>query len=346
MSLRTRIGALIHDWPRFEFAIHGWPPYGNLRFPWVAMRNRDETLTLDGTGARCEWRYTSDLHIAKVFPASTRRLMRRALRDWPIEFCELSPATDRPDVSFIIGHRGLARLPHLLATLRSIAAQRGVAVECLVIEQSATREIENQLPPWVRYIHTPIPSPEYGYNRSWTLNVGARHARGSVLVLHDNDMLCPSGYAAEALRLVRAGWSFLELKRFTFYLDEEATLRFFENGKLVAQSGCRVVQNAQGASIGVARDAFVAIGGFDESFVGWGGEDNEFWHRAESRGDVFAFGFLPFVHVWHPPQAEKLDGAAAAGSQRFLSLEQVAPETRIERLRALDWGDVSRPSSA
>jgi hypothetical protein len=231
-----------------------------------------------------------------------------------------------------------------MATLRSIAGQRGAAVECIVVEQSGEREIEALLPRWVRYVHTPIPSAGYDYNRSWTLNVGARQARGTVLVLHDNDMLCPTGYAAEALRRVRAGSSFLELKRFTFYLGEVDTNVFFSTGELSTRRQCRIVQNLQGASVAVARDAFLEIGGFDESFVGWGGEDNEFWERAEARGRVDAFGSLPFIHLWHAPQSGKLVGNAAPGLQRYQALGSVPPETRIQRLRAMEWGSLLQPA--
>jgi hypothetical protein len=344
-SLRTFAGSVLRDWPRFELALRGWGAYRKLHRPWIAIRNRDETLSIDGRGARCEWRYTTDLHIAKVFPSTSARLMRRVFSDWPIELRDVPEPSANPDVSFVIGHRGLARLPHLLATLRSIAAQRDASVECIVVEQSGEREIEALLPRWVRYVHTPVPSAGYDYNRSWTLNVGARQARGTVLVLHDNDMLCPMGYAAEALSRVRAGSSFLELKRFTFYLSEADTAAFFSTGKLSTQLECRIVQNLQGASVVVARDAFFEIGGFDESFVGWGGEDNEFWERAEARGRVDAFGSLPFIHLWHAPQGGKLVGNAAPGLQRYQALGRVPAETRIQRLRAMDWGNPLHPAS-
>src|ERR1700741_4734042 len=181
MNLRARLGALVHDWPRYELALRCWGASGKLSSPWIAIRNRDETLSIDGRGARCEWRYTTDLHIAKIFPSTSARLMRRVFLDWPIELRDVPEPSATPDVSFVIGHRGLSRLPHLLATLRSIAAQRDAPVECIVVEQSSEREIEALLPRWVRYVHTPIPSAGYDYNRSWTLNVGARQARGTVL---------------------------------------------------------------------------------------------------------------------------------------------------------------------
>jgi hypothetical protein len=56
MTMRQRAGALVYDWPRFVLAMRG---------NWTRMRNRDEVVTMDARGARCEWSYTSDLHLSK-----------------------------------------------------------------------------------------------------------------------------------------------------------------------------------------------------------------------------------------------------------------------------------------
>src|SRR2546430_5178580 len=119
MSLRHRIGALLYDWPRYRRAMRGGR--------WALMHNRNERVSTDGRGVRCEWRFTSDLHIAKVYPSLGVRLMERAFEQWPIVMAD-RPAADGPTpiVSFIVGHRGVDRLPHLLATLRSIAGQNRV----------------------------------------------------------------------------------------------------------------------------------------------------------------------------------------------------------------------------
>jgi N-terminal domain of galactosyltransferase len=325
MSLKVKLGALLYDVPRF---------LGTRN--WVAMRNRNERLTLDGRGARCEWEYTSELHVANVFPRAGARLMERAFRDWPLGWRRDAATTAGVDaggplVSFVIGHRGLARLPHLLATLRSIAGQRNASVECVVVEQSAHPEIASQLPAWVRYLHTP--TTETAYNRSWTLNAGARAASGEVLILHDNDMICPADYAAEALARAKEGWAFQQLKRFTFYLSERDTQRAFDTGEVRTNVASTVVQNLHGASIAVSRDAYFDIGGFDESFVGWGGEDNEFWDRAETTGRVYGFGYLPFIHLWHAPQPAKQLGNDAPAVRRWHELKNVPAAERIAKLR-------------
>ncbi|PYQ27819.1 MAG: hypothetical protein DMF56_18260 [Acidobacteria bacterium] len=328
-SLRHRIGALIYDGLPFERTLRAGD--------WLLLRNRAETITSDGRGVQCLWALSSDIHIANVFPSTSTRILKAALRDWPIALEDAPPSIsgEEPAVSFVIGHRGLTRLPHLLQTLRSIAAQRDAAIECIVVEQSSTREIEPALPNWVRYLHTPIPSPDFDYSRSWTFNAGAGIAHGRILVLHDNDMLVPQHYAREILARANEGWSFIDLKRFVFYLDARYTQRLFDTGLLSTDVHTRVVQNLQGGSVIAARDAYFDIGGFDESFIGWGGEDNDFRERADAHGGVYPFGYLPMVHLYHEPQAGKIQGNAAPAVQRYHELAKIPAEERIRRLREL-----------
>ena len=326
MSFRSRAGAVLYDLPRFALSMRSKR--------WIDMRNRNERVTGDGRGVRCEWEFTSDLHVAAQFPSAAARLMRKAFAQWPIAMRE-SPVSRAatPAVSFVIGHRGLARLPHLLTTLRSIAGQTDVQVECIVVEQSSAPEIASRLPSWVHYVHTPTPRPDYEYNRAWTLNQGVREARGDVVILHDNDILVPAAYASECASRVGEGFDFLELKRFTFYLDEPQTKRVFTTGLVPHDVASTVVQNLLGASIAARRSSYFDAGGFDEGFVGWGGEDNEFWERAEVTGKTYRFGYLPFLHLFHQPQPGKMQGSNAPAVRRYAELRIVPAAERIRRLR-------------
>jgi hypothetical protein len=218
-SARLWAGVIFKDLPRYLPALaRGGDAH-------LSIRNRNERLepAPDGSGFRCDWKFTSDLHAPRVIPALGRRLMRRALAMHPVERSSASPqSTDAPQVSFIIGHRGSARLPHLVATIESIAAQRGAAIECVVVEQDVEPQVAAHLPSWVRVVHTPH-APGMSYCRSWSFNIGAMHARAPALVLHDNDMLVPIDYAAQVLARFARGYEAANLKRFIFYLDRGDT---------------------------------------------------------------------------------------------------------------------------
>jgi GT2 family glycosyltransferase len=344
-SLRQKLGTIVYDFPSYL-----WSMRPSSHQAWVYMHNRDERLFREGSGhgAKCNWQWTSDLHIAKVFPRLGHQLMKRALRNWPIVLRD-QPARqasqDSPGISFVIGHRGMDRLPNLLATLESIAGQRHTSFECVVVEQSASPEVRDQLPSWVRYLHTPLPYGDMPFARAWAFNVGARAARGKVLVLHDNDMLVPVDYAKEVLERFVDGYEVMNLKRFIFYLSEAHSAAVISSKEPLTQRPPEVVvQNLEaGGSLAVKRDAYFAIGGFDESFVGWGGEDNEFWERAQTR-KVWPYGYIPILHLWHAPQPNKSWGEQSSAKERYWQLTRISPETRIEKLRMLPFGRVEGPT--
>ena len=337
-TLRQKAGALLLDWPPFEW----W-----LRVNPLAIRNRRERLepAPGGEGYRCLWQWTTDLHVCKVYPSLGRRLLRRMLARWPVGVVAAPLPMPGPEVSFIIGHRGQARLPHLLATLGSIAAQNGVRFECLVVEQSAVPEARDHLPGWVRYCHTPLATPGMPYSRSWAFNVGARLARGELLILHDNDLPVPCAYAAEAWRRFREGYEVVNLKRFIFYLGEATSRRLLTGGGVPDGAGppLAIMQNAEGGgSLAVGRTTFLELGGFDEAFVGWGGEDNEFWERCRTRS-LWPFGYLPLLHLWHEPQPEKAKVVPERLNQKLLDRRSALPvECRIRELAAREFGNPER----
>jgi hypothetical protein len=312
----------------------------------LAIRNRGERLepAPHGSGYRCDWRWTSDLHAPRFIPALGRHLMRRALAAHPIGRAPVPGFLDAaPQISFLIGHRGTARLPHLLGTLESLAAQRGAHVECIVVEQDAQLRLAGRLPAWVRLIHAPA-REDMPYCRSWSFNVGAQHARAPVLVLHDNDMLLPADYAAEVLARIARGFEAVNLKRFIFYLTREHTQALLAGrAGLLDAAPEVVVQNLEaGGSVAITREAFDRIGGMDESFVGWGGEDNEFWERAATL-KVWPWAHLPIVHLWHEAQPGKHDQANAT-AQLYAQRARIDPRQRIEQLRGSRRGDIAGPA--
>ncbi|MFO1353044.1 MAG: galactosyltransferase-related protein [Gammaproteobacteria bacterium] len=327
--MRALLGVVFKDLPRYTRAL--WGP-GQA---YLALCNRYERLEAapDGRGYRCAWQWTSDLHAPKILPRLGRTLMRRILADYPIEFGDAPKACAAPEVSFVIGHRGRERLPNLLLTLKSIAMQRAVRSECIVVEQAVAAEVGCKLPTWVRYHYAPV-DQAMAYSRAQAFNAGARLARGKLLIFNDNDLLVPIVYAERHLRLAELGFEVINLKRFIFYLSPaDSRLATAQAAIPPAPTPLSVMQNAQGGgSLAITRNAFQAIGGFDEDFVGWGGEDNEFWERANTRR-LYDFGYLPLVHLWHGDQPDKPLGRDAPAVKRYWQLQEQPIAARIARLR-------------
>jgi hypothetical protein len=331
---RQIFGAIVRDVPRYSlcFLIHPLVSHS-----WIKIKNRDDQLLSANNSAGVDFKekWTSDLYLPKIFPIFGKVLYKNAFSSHPVKFESAPAPSDKaPDVSFIIGHRGSARTPLLLKTLNSIAAQKGCRIECIVVEQDNVSSLDTILPRWVTHVFTPLSDAKMPYSRSMAFNMGARHANAEYLVFHDNDMLVSDDYAMHIVQKCRAGYSFVNLKRFIFYLSEATSQRMLDGGEVNTELDLDcIVQNAKGGgSIGASKKAFLSIGGFDERFVGWGGEDNEFWERALTQ-KVWSFTYLPLIHLWHAPQAEKLDFDASGTKTLYNTLSAQKPEDRIAALK-------------
>ncbi len=343
MILKQKIAFLIWDLPLFIWSMRPSWLWVRRNFPWIYLRNHWDRLIYSrkkkGVGFRSDT--ASQLRVADFSPSMALWLMRRALRDWPVEFRERpAPQQEEVEVSFIIGFRGRARLANLLTSLGSIAAQIDVSLECIVVEQAVREETRADLPEWVRYIHTPLPYPAMLFNRSWALNVGARAARGKILVFHDCDVCVPIHYARELLALFAQGFQIMRLQRFVFFLDESAS-GIIVDKKDMPDTVTRntVVQNSAGCTVAAARDAFFEIGGFDEAFVGWGWEDNEFNQRCGTIRE-YSFMYLPFIHLFHIPQPE--DGRRN-NCLLFQARAAIPAQQRVKELKERHFGKPAEP---
>src|SRR5262249_45492635 len=126
------------------------------------------------------------------------------------------------------------------------------------------------------------------------------------------------------------------LGRFVFYLSEAHTHGILAEGaRLDCEPPERIMQNFKGGTLAIRRETYFQLGGFDEGFVGWGGEDNEMYDRCRTAAG-YPYGYLPLVHLYHSPQPSKGLGNGALGHLQ----ERLAIPTlrRIEELsqRTLD----------
>ena len=325
--LRQLMGVALFDLPRFMR--HVWRRGG-----WVNITNRKERVTVPeaGCGLAIDSPWSSDLHACRVVPWLGKAVMRAALRQWPVQFATQAARSGPVDLSFVIPHRGAERLPLLKAVLRSILGQDGVSVECVVAEQGPERSVSD-LPAGTRHIDLTGGTDAERWKKARAFNEGVLAASGRIVVCHDGDILVPKDYGREVLqRMESEDTEVVYAQRFLFYLSHEDTSAVVRDGRL--QRGItptRVNQNWRGGTLAIRKDAYFRIGGFDERFTGWTGEDVEFYDRCLVLGG-WRFGYLPFIHLWHAPQETKFSQARETSLQ---FTDKVMSTPREQRVREL-----------
>lgn len=191
-----------------------------------------------------------------------------------------------------------------------------------------------------------------GFRAAAARNLGARAASGEVLLFVDGDTVPEPGYVSrlaalpaavpDALVVGRrrhadlAGWSTVDLRdwlsgapsgRPPVELDEPSWLRdaYAESGDLL-RADARSYRYVISAVMGLHRDLFAEVGGFDERFTSYGGEDWELAHRLWVAGAVVAH--VPGAVAWHdgPDWAGRPAARRGAKNAEWLALTRLLPD--------------------
>ncbi|MDB5964912.1 MAG: glycosyltransferase [Polaromonas sp.] len=224
------------------------------------------------------------------------------------------------------------RTDALLPVLKSLARQCGPDHEVLIADDgsrpSEVALLEAQCPAFacpVRHVwHS-----DKGFTAAAARNLGAHLASGDYLVFLDGDCIPNRSFVAAHDRLAEKG-RFVNGSRVLLgaRLTEEAIagridlldqgVAFWLRARLTGDSNKLLhmvswpydafrVQNGfhwrgiRSCNLGVWRDDFVAVNGFDETFEGWGHEDADLVLRLVNLGRQRTNGFLAteVYHLWH-----------------------------------------------
>jgi GT2 family glycosyltransferase len=209
-----------------------------------------------------------------------------------------TPPDPPPTVSVVVVHfeqdAALARVLHALSR------QSAPPLEIVVADDGS------RTPPVLPVLPVParvVTQPDLGFRAAAARNAGAGACEGDILVFLDADTTPEATFLAELTR--RVGWCrdalavgrrrHAELAHLPLEADLSSAPRLVEPEWL--RSGYRQTRDlldADGRSfrfvisavMACRRDLYTELGGFDERFVGYGGEDWDFAYRAWNAGAV------------------------------------------------------------
>ena len=233
-----------------------------------------------------------------------------------------------PAVSILVS--SFERPFHLMRVLASIAAQRNVEKQFEVIvtddgSQDSTESVVREFARGARFPVSFVTHRHDGFQLARCRNQGARASRAPYLLFSDGDCLLPPDHVYQHLRRRQRGTVF---GSYCICLDRETTERInlssVSSGSFLTQGSSRerfklwklgmksrmysLLRHPSkprlfGGNVGIYDDDFCRINGYDETFQGWGCEDDDLRIRLRMAG-IRVESILPWTHtyhLWHPP---------------------------------------------
>lgn len=171
------------------------------------------------------------------------------------------------------------------------------------------QEIERWVKAWY---HAEFPSFElivsldesHPFNKSRAINTGVHHARGSLLVICDADIVISIEQMAKGLA---AGDWVIPFNR-CFNLDQASTEQWLADGPCFDDFQTVKVRECFDRAGGIwiiQRWIFDMVGGCDERYEGWGGEDDSFCRAVNTLYKPLVMVPGDVYHFWHKDSYNK-----------------------------------------
>lgn len=244
------------------------------------------------------------------------------------------PAMSTPRISIIVTTYN--RVDALLAVLRSLAHQSVGGFEVIVADDGSRPDTAGAITEFAQYHqHLPLAhmwQSDLGFRAARARNRGVLASRGEYLIFLDGDCVCQRDFVERHMVLSRPaafvnGSRALLSERFTQQvLAQQIDLqslslatwllrrlkgdcnKLVQIGKwpsMLLRSERRFRwKSIRSCNFSLARSDYLRVGGFDESFEGWGHEDADLVLRLHHAGLTRINGFwaTEVWHLWHREQ--------------------------------------------
>lgn len=169
--------------------------------------------------------------------------------------------------TYVIGYRHrMDRLPNLRRVLEWINGFNGV--EVLLIEQDTHSKIKNlNLKAKHIFIKSDMP-----YNRSWAFNVALKYSTSQLIAFGDSDLIMDPDKFIEGLKTLQE-YEMVSPYYSVVDLEQQESGMDFNQIVQINREGRKGINPCGGIAM-FRKDSISKIGGFDERFISWGGEDD------------------------------------------------------------------------
>jgi GT2 family glycosyltransferase len=257
------------------------------------------------------------------------------------------------------------RLHCLYNLLNALRVQTYEDFEVLIADDGSKEDLTSAIQkilPDLSFPVTHVFQEDIGFRLSRSRNNAARAASGDYYLFLDQDVLMDRDFLTECRRAIHEH-CFLKFK--ALYLDESRSKVFQKEAEqnpeipvyeVIERQVTRIEKllcmksrwkdnlfniawrlglrkkgmKLRGLAIGISKEDYMAINGFDEAYIGWGFEDDDICNR------MYAYGLKgvhvklgsPLVHVWHKAADTR---EASPNSAYYFEREKLIFENNVYR---------------
>ena len=217
--------------------------------------------------------------------------------------------------------------------------------EVVVVEQDVAPTLGDLTPfPGLRVVFAYNPGP---FNKSWGFNIGVRQSQGSLLAFGDADIICPS--FPDAVAASRSGVAVVRAFQGVIDLDEAMSAKLRRDPQVLSKPGFGPgPADRQGIGEHVPlcgglvifeRRYLTLLGGWDERFLGWGGEDDAMTIKVQRSGLPFGIkDTADGVHLFHRRAADAhKDAPHYRANLALLAQLRNLSDASLKRLSEVSW---------
>jgi glycosyltransferase involved in cell wall biosynthesis len=223
----------------------------------------------------------------------------------------------------------------LRMTLQSLASQTDSRFEVIVADDGSGPPTAELVSAFASSAPIPVAyvwQEDAGFRRAAIINKAIAQSRGDYLIFVDGDCILQPDFVSQhralaepkhlvtgsrillgrrlSRRLLASGtWSFKAFRRGVLWhrltgdVSKITALFVRLPTSRLRNYNSFVWRRIKGCNLACWKTDAISVGGFDESFVGWGGEDIDFVFRLQDSGVIRRSGTwaTEVLHIWHPP---------------------------------------------